>query len=150
MSYRLGATAGLGARAPLFVFLDTRVASPLRVGSHGAARSPRWNTSMNCHAEPLSLSPMATAKKKCSARTITDIAVGFAYRHLARCLHTVQISVYMRFMQNLLHVISPTYLFSDKVCDTSIIHYFSKKMKYLRIESFFLCIFATTNDLLQY
>ena len=53
-------------------------------------------------------------------------------------------------MQNLLHFISPTYLFSGKVCGTSIIHYFSKKMKYLRIESFFLCIFATTNDLLQY
>ena len=64
MSYRLGATAGLGGRqAPLFVFLDTRAAGPLRVGSHGAARSTRWNTSMNCHAEHLSLSPMATAKK---------------------------------------------------------------------------------------
>lgn len=33
----------------------------------------------------------------------------------------------MRFMQNLLHVISHTDLFSDKVCDTSTIHYFFKK-----------------------
>ena len=116
----------IGGQAPLFVFLDIRVAGPLRIGSHGAARSTRRNTSMNCHAEPISLSTMATAKK-CPARATTDIAVGFAYRHLARCLHTVQISVYMRFMQNLLHVISPTYLFSGKVCDTSTIHYFFKK-----------------------
>ena len=116
----------IGGQAPLFVFLDIRVAGPLRIGSHGAARSTRRNTSMNCHAEPISLSTMATAKK-CPARATTDIAVGFAYRHLARCLHTVQISVYMRFMQNILHFISPTYLFSGKVCDTSTIHYFFKK-----------------------
>ena len=63
MSYRHGATAGLGARAPLFVFHDTRLAGPLRIVNHRAARSTRWGTSMNCHAEPLSLSPMATAKK---------------------------------------------------------------------------------------
>ena len=139
----------IGGQAPLFVFLDIRVAGPLRIGSHGAARSTRRNTSMNCHAEPISLSTMATAKK-CPARATTDIAVGFAYSPPNQAHVRVQISAYMRYTATTYMLFHPPTCFPTRCVTRPRFIIFSKKMKSLRIKSFFLCIFAITNDLLQY